>query len=111
VFRIVLFLATNLAIIILLGIVMSILGVDSKSTSGLLVMAVIFGMGGSFISLAMSKWIAKKSTGARVIVNPSNPTEQWLYTTVRRMAEKAEDEKERCLGGRFHRTSAEHVER
>jgi len=90
VFRIVLFLATNLAIIILLGIVMSILGVDSRSTSGLLVMATVFGMGGSFISLAMSKWIAKKSTGAQVIVNPSNPTEQWLYDTVHRMAQQAE---------------------
>ena len=89
-FRIVLFLATNLAVIVLLGIIMSILGLDSRSTSGLLVMAAVFGMGGSFISLAMSKWIAKKSTGAQVIVNPSNPTEQWLYTTVRRMAEQAE---------------------
>jgi heat shock protein HtpX len=89
VFRIVLFLATNLAIIVLLGLVMSILGVDSKSASGLLVMATIFGMGGSFLSLAMSKWIAKKSTGARVIVNPTNPTEQWLFITVRRMAEQA----------------------
>lgn len=88
-FRIVLFLATNMAIIVLLGIVMSLLGVDSRSTSGLLVMAAIFGMGGSFISLAMSKWIAKKSTGAQVIVNPRNQTEQWLYTTVRRMAEQA----------------------
>jgi len=90
VFRIVLFLATNMAILVLLGIVMSLLGVDSRSTSGLLVMAAVFGMGGSFISLAMSKWIAKKSTGARVIESPSNPTEQWLYSTVRRMAEKAE---------------------
>lgn len=89
-FRIVLFLATNMAIIVLLGIVMSILGVDSRTTSGLLVMAVIFGMGGSFISLAISKWIAKKSTGAQVIVNPTNPTEQWLYDTVRRMAAQAE---------------------
>ncbi|EKD36769.1 MAG: hypothetical protein ACD_75C01380G0006 [uncultured bacterium] len=89
-FRIVLFLATNMAILVLLGIVMSLLGVDSRSTSGLLVMAAVFGMGGSFISLAMSKWIAKKSTGARVIESPSNPTEQWLYSTVRRMAEKAE---------------------
>lgn len=89
-FRIVLFLATNLAIIVLLGIVMSILGVDSRSTSGLLVMAAVFGMGGSFISLAMSKWIAKKSTGARVIGTPGNPTEQWLYDTVRRMAQQAD---------------------
>ena len=89
-FRIILFLATNMAILVLLGIVMSFLGVDSRSTSGLLVMAAVFGMGGSFISLAMSKWIAKKSTGARVIETPTNPTEQWLVSTVRRMAEKAE---------------------
>lgn len=89
-FRIILFLATNMAILVLLGIVMSLLGVDSRSSSGLLVMAAMFGMGGSFISLAMSKWIAKKSTGAVVIENPSNPTEQWLVSTVRRMAEKAE---------------------
>lgn len=88
--RIVLFLATNFAILILLGIVMSVLGIDSRSTSGLLVMAAVFGMGGSFISLALSKWIAKKSTGAHVIETPSNPTEQWLYDTVRGMAEKAE---------------------
>jgi heat shock protein HtpX len=79
-----------MAILILLGVVMSLLGVDSRSTSGLMVMAAVFGMGGSFLSLAMSKWIAKKSTGARVIESPSNPTEQWLYSTVRRMAEKAE---------------------
>lgn len=90
VLRIVLYLATNLAILVLLGIVMTILGVDSRSTSGLLVMAGIFGMGGSFISLAMSKWIAKKSTGAYVITQPSNPTEQWLYDTVGRMAKEAE---------------------
>lgn len=88
--RIVLFVATNLAIVVLLGVVLTVLGVDSRSTSGLIVMAALFGMGGSFISLAMSKWIAKKSTGAYVIVNPSNPTEQWLYDTVRRMAQQAE---------------------
>ena len=88
--RIVLFLATNMAILILLGIVMNLLGVDSRSTSGLLVMAAMFGMGGSFISLAMSKWIAKKSTGARVIDQPSDPTEKWLYDTVHSMAKQAE---------------------
>ena len=88
--RIVLFLATNLAILVLLGIVMSVLGVDTRSTSGLLVMAGLFGMGGSFISLAMSKWIAKKSTGAHVIDRPANATEQWLYDTVKRMADEAE---------------------
>lgn len=88
--RIILFLATNLAILVLLGIVMSIFGIDSRSTSGLLVIAALFGMGGSFISLALSKWIAKKSTGAQVIVNPSSPTERWLYDTVARMAKEAE---------------------
>ncbi len=88
--RIVLFLATNMAILILLGIVMSLFGVDSRSTSGLLLMAAMFGMGGSLLSLAMSKWIAKSATGAKVIEIPSNPTEQWLYDTVRRMADKAE---------------------
>jgi heat shock protein HtpX len=79
-----------MAILLLLGIVLSILGVDSRSTSGLLVMAAMFGMGGSFISLAMSKWIAKKSTRARVITQPANQTEQWLYDTVTRMAKEAE---------------------
>lgn len=88
--RIILFLATNMAILILLGIVMTVFGIDSRSTSGLLMMAALFGMGGSFISLAMSKWIAKKSTGAHVIDQPRNQTEQWLYDTVRSMAEKAE---------------------
>jgi len=87
--RILLYLATNLAILVLLGVVMSVLGIDTQSTSGLLFFAALFGMGGSFISLAMSKWIAKRSTGARVIEQPANPTEQWLVTTVRRQAESA----------------------
>ncbi len=89
VMRIILYLATNLAILVLLGIVMSVLGLDSASTSGLLVMAALFGMGGSFISLAMSKWIAKRATGARVIDQPANQTEAWLLSTVRRQAEMA----------------------
>ncbi len=88
--RIGLYLATNLAILILLGFVMTLLGIDSRSTSGLLVMAALFGMGGSFISLAMSKWIAKKSTGAYVIEQPRNTTEQWLVDTIRRQAQAAE---------------------
>lgn len=88
--RILLFLGTNLAILVLLGTVMSILGVDTRSTSGLLVFAAVFGMGGSFISLAMSKWIAKKSTGAHVIEEPRNNTEKWLLDTVRSQAERAE---------------------
>ena len=88
--RIGLFLATNMAILVLLGIVMNLLGIDSRSTSGLLVMAAMFGMGGSFISLAMSKWIAKRATGACVIEQPANATEKWLYDTIKRMAQKAE---------------------
>ena len=88
--RIGLFLARNMAILILLGIVMNVLGVDSRSSSGLLVMAAMFGMGGSLVSLAMSKWIAKKSTRAHVIEQPRNSTEKWLIDTVQNMAEKAE---------------------
>ncbi len=88
--RIILYLATNLAILVLLGIVMSLLGIDSRSTSGLLVFAALFGMGGSFISLAMSKWMAKKATRARVIDQPANASEQWLLDTVRRQAAAAE---------------------
>ncbi|WP_028865583.1 protease HtpX [Psychromonas aquimarina] len=91
--RIALFLITNLAVILVLGIVLNLVfaftGVDSRSTGGLLILAVVFGFGGSFISLAMSKWIAKRSTGAVVIEQPSNETEHWLVNTVRAQASKA----------------------
>lgn len=87
--RIFLFLVTNLAIVIVLTMVLSILGVDSRSTTGALIIAAIFGMGGSFISLAMSKWIAKSSTGAQVIEHPRNATESWLLDTVRQQARQA----------------------
>jgi len=87
--RIFLFLATNLAILLLLGLVLSIFGLDGRSTGGALVIAAMFGMGGSFISLAMSKWIAKRSTGARVLDNPVTPTERWLVDTVKRQAQQA----------------------
>ncbi len=70
--RILLYIATNLSILVLLGIVMSVLGVDTTQVSGLLVFAALFGMGGSFISLALSKWIAKRATKARVIEQPQN---------------------------------------
>ncbi|GMV30651.1 MAG: protease HtpX [Rhodanobacteraceae bacterium] len=90
--RIVLFLATNLAILFLLTIVIKLFGLDAGSTrnlTSLLVMAGVIGMGGSFISLAMSKWMAKRATGAQVITQPQNEVEQWLYSTVRRQAEAA----------------------
>ncbi len=91
--RIVLFLATNLAVLALLSIVMAVLqnffGIRLGNTGGLLVFATVFGFGGSFISLMMSKWMAKRSTGAYVIEQPRNESEQWLVETVRRQAEAA----------------------
>ncbi|MFT3756596.1 MAG: protease HtpX [Pseudoxanthomonas sp.] len=87
--RIALFLATNFAVLILASIVMSLLGVQPGQMGGLLVMAAVFGFGGSLISLLLSKWMAKRSTGAHVIENPSNETERWLVETVRRQAQAA----------------------
>lgn len=87
--RIVLFLATNFAVLILAGIIMSVLGVNPNQMSGLLVMAAVFGFGGSFISLLLSKFMAKRSTGAQVIDQPSTETERWLLETVRRQAQAA----------------------
>ena len=93
--RIVLFLATNFAILIVLSISARILGVDRFLTSNglnlnlLLGFAAVIGFGGSFISLAISKWMAKMSTGAQVITQPRNNDEQWLVDTVRRQAQQA----------------------
>ena len=87
--RIALFLATNLAVLVLAGIVMSILGVNPNQMSGLLVMAAIFGFGGSLISLLLSKTMALRATGAQVIEQPRNEAEQWLVATVRRQAQNA----------------------
>ena len=87
--RVFLFLATNLAVLALVSIVMSILGVNPQQFGGLLVMAALFGFGGSIISLLMSKWVAKRTTGAQVITQPRNEAEQWLLSTVRRQAEAA----------------------
>jgi len=87
--RLALFLATNLAVLALLSIVMSIFGINPSSFAGLLVMAAIFGFGGSLISLLMSKWIAKRTTGAHVITQPRDETERWLFTTVQRQAQAA----------------------
>ena len=94
--RIALFIATNLAVLLLLSIVCHLFGIDQMAAArgyggmtGLLIYAAVFGMGGAFISLAMSKWIAKRSTGARVIEQPQNETERWLLDTVRRHAQNA----------------------
>jgi len=95
--RIVLFLATNLAVLLVLGVVARLLGLDQwfvggsggDGLGGLLAFAALFGFGGSFISLAMSKWIAKRSMGVQIIERPRNETEHWLLETVRRQAEQA----------------------
>ncbi len=93
--RILLFLATNIAVLAVLSVSMRLLGIDQYLAStgqdmgGLLVFAAILGFGGSLISLAMSKFIAKRSTGARVITEPANAQEAWLVATVRRLATQA----------------------
>lgn len=87
--RIILYLATNFAVLALLGIVMALLGVHPQQSSGMLLMAAVFGMGGSFISLAMSKSMAKRSVGAQVIEQPRNETERWLLATVQRLSDGA----------------------
>jgi heat shock protein HtpX len=91
--RIGLFIATNLAVMVLLSLVLSVLEsvfhVRLGNMGGLIVMAALFGFGGSIISLLMSKWIAKRSTGMHVIEQPKNELETWLVGTVRRQAETA----------------------
>lgn len=91
--RIGLFLATNLAVMVLLGIVLSVLqgvfGVTLGNNGVLLVMAALFGFGGSLVSLMLSKWMAKRGTGAHVIEQPRNEAEQWLLATVGRQAAAA----------------------
>lgn len=95
--RVALFLMTNLAIILVLSVTLRLLGVErildeqgaSLNLNSLLIFSAVFGFGGAFISLLLSKWIAKRSTGARVIAQPANSTEQWLVETVRRQSEAA----------------------
>lgn len=93
--RVALFLMTNLAIVLVLSVSARILGVDWVLTANglnmgaLLVFASLFGFGGAFLSLAISKWMALRSTGAQVIKQPRNEVEQWLLTTVARQAEAA----------------------
>jgi len=95
--RILLFLGTNIAIIVVLGTVLRLLGVDrlleeqggGLDYQALLIFAAVFGMGGSFLSLAISKWMAKRMMGVRIIEQPGSAEEQWLMETVRRQARQA----------------------
>jgi heat shock protein HtpX len=93
--RILLFLATNLAIVLVLSLTMRLLGVEpylnenGLNLGALLIFAAVMGFGGSFISLAISKWMAKKTMGVRVIDAPSSTTEFWLLETVRKYSADA----------------------
>ena len=93
--RIVLFLATNMAIVLVLSITMRLLGVEpylneqGLNLQALLIFAAVMGFGGAFISLAISKWMAKRSVGAQVITDPRTPEERWLVQTVAQQAQIA----------------------
>ena len=95
--RTLLFVATNIAVLLVLSVMASVLtralGIEEMpgglNLQSLIVFAAVLGFGGSFISLAMSKWMAKRATGAVVIEQPRNATEQWLFETVRRQAKQA----------------------
>ncbi|MDR2187222.1 MAG: protease HtpX [Azonexus sp.] len=93
--RVLLFLATNLAVMLVLSVVANLLGVDRYLTANgmnfgmLLAFAAVIGFGGAFISLLLSKSMAKRSTGARVIEQPSSSTEVWLVDTVTRLTQRA----------------------
>ncbi len=93
--RLVLFLATNLAVMVMAGFVLNLLGIHSTFSNGqlqlnpLLIMCLVWGMAGSLISLALSKWIAKTSTGAEVIMQPRHEGERWLLATVAELAQHA----------------------
>lgn len=94
--RIALFLMTNLAVVIIASIVMTVLfkffniggvhGAGGLNYMGLAIMCFVYGMIGSFVSLFLSKWMAKRSTGTQIIEKPSNATEQWLVDTVAKQA-------------------------
>ena len=94
--RILLFLATNLAIMIVISLVFNVLGVGSilnahgtgLDLTALLIISAVIGMTGSVISLAMSKWSAKKAMGVYVIEHPQDQTEQWLLAMVQRQAQE-----------------------
>ena len=95
--RILLFLGTNIAVLVVLSVVLRLLGVESilaeqgtqLDLRALLIFSAVIGFSGSFISLAISKWSAKRMTGARVIESPRNAAESWLLNTVQRQAHAA----------------------
>ena len=93
--RIFLLLVTNLAVLAVLTIVAHLIGLDrwlqvrGSSLGGLLAFAAVFGFGGAFVSLLMSKWMARRAMGVRIISQPSTPAEQWLVALVTRLSQAA----------------------
>lgn len=87
--RILLFLATNFAVMIVLGIILNVTGIAGNSTGGILIMSMLFGFAGSLISLFMSKTLALKSVGAEIITTPRNDAERWLVETITRQSQQA----------------------
>ncbi|MDP1942025.1 MAG: protease HtpX, partial [Gallionella sp.] len=94
--RIFLFILTNLAVVVVINITLRLLGVDrvldqsgAINFNALMVISLVIGFAGSLISLFMSKWSAKRMVNAQVISTPSDPTERWLFETVRRQAQAA----------------------
>lgn len=87
--RILLFLATNMAVLVVFNIILSLTGIQSQDAMGLLIMAALFGFSGSLISLFLSKTMALRSVNGQVIEQPRNESERWLVETVRSQAERA----------------------
>ena len=97
--RIALFMLTNLAVLAVAGVVLNILGIDrmvldaaggyALNYTGLFIFSAIFGFGGAFVSLFLSKWMAKRATRTRIIDKPANETETWLLETTRQLAASA----------------------
>ena len=93
--RVLLLVLTNVAVMAVLFLTMNIIGavfgidMSAGSTGAILTVAIVVGFGGSFISLLMSKWMAKRSMGVQIIENPQTAQERWLVETVRRQAERS----------------------
>ncbi|MFC1091558.1 protease HtpX [Pasteurella multocida] len=87
--RILLFLATNMAVLVVFNIILSLTGIQAQDATGLLLMAALFGFSGSLISLFLSKTMALRAVGAEVIKQPRNDMERWLVNTVHAQAERA----------------------
>ena len=85
--RVGLMLATNFAVLMVAGVIMSLLGLDQGSTMGMLFFCAVFGFGGSLISLFLSKTMAKRSSGTQIIETPTNDTERWLFESVQKFAD------------------------